>query len=126
MDTGLTPRASTPRVALVRGPIVSTARSVNNEATPCIGLAYVSAYARAHGYAPTIVDAIGEGLGRYRPLPAHPGYVCQGLTVEDVLARIPRDTGVIGFSAVFSGEGARPRGAVDPERPRVPQGGGGR
>jgi len=104
MDTGLTPRASTPRVALVRGPIVSTARSVNNEATPCIGLAYVSAYARAHGYAPTIVDAIGEGLGRYRPLPAHPGYVCQGLTVEDVLARIPRDTDVIGFSAMFSGE----------------------
>ena len=29
------------RVALVRGPIVSTVRAANNEATPCIGLAYV-------------------------------------------------------------------------------------
>jgi radical SAM superfamily enzyme YgiQ (UPF0313 family) len=91
-------------VALVRGPIVSTARSVNNEATPCIGLAYVSAYVRAHGYEPTIVDAIGEGLGRYWSPPAHPGYVCQGLTFVDVLARVPRDTDVIGFSAMFSGE----------------------
>src|SRR5690348_7283543 len=52
------PQASKLRVALVRGPVVSTARSVNNEATPCIGLAYVSAYVRAHGYATTIVDAI--------------------------------------------------------------------
>src|SRR5947208_1212694 len=92
------------RVALVRGPIVSTARSLNNEATPCLGLAYVSAYARAHGYAPTIVDAIGEGLNRYWPLAAHPGYVCQGLTVEEMLERMPRDPDVIGFSAMFSGE----------------------
>ena len=61
------------RVALVRGPIVSTTRSLNNEATPCLGLAYVSGYARAHGYSPTIVDAIGEGLNRYWPLAAHPG-----------------------------------------------------
>lgn len=100
----MTPRASKLRVALVRGPIVSTARSVNNEATPCIGLAYVSAYVRAHGYVPTIVDAIGEGLNRYWSLPAHRGYVCQGLAFEEVLARVPRDTDVIGFSAMFSGE----------------------
>ncbi|HBH01299.1 MAG: radical SAM protein [Candidatus Rokubacteria bacterium RBG_16_73_20] len=104
MSAALASRASKLRVTLVRGPIVSTARSVNNEATPCIGLAYVSAYARAHGYAPTIVDAIGEGLNCYWAVPAHRGYVCQGLTVEEILARIPRDTDVIGFSAMFSGE----------------------
>jgi hypothetical protein len=98
------PQASKLRVALVRGPVVSTARSVNNEATPCIGLAYVSAYVRAQGYATTIVDAIGEGLNRYWALREHPGYACQGLTVEDVLARIPRDVEVVGFSAMFSGE----------------------
>jgi len=100
----MSPQASKLRVALVRGPVVSTARSVNNEATPCIGLAYVSAYVRARGYATTIVDAIGEGLNRYWALREHPGYACQGLTVEDVLARIPRDVDVVGFSAMFSGE----------------------
>ena len=104
MSATLASRASKLRVALVRGPIVSTARSVNNEATPCLGLAYVSAYARAHGYAPTIVDAIGEGLNSYWSHPEHPGYNCQGLTVEDVLARMPRDVDVVGFSAMFSGE----------------------
>lgn len=97
-------RASKLRVALVRGPVVSTVRSVNNEATPCLGLAYVSAYVGAHGYRPTIVDAIGEGLNRYWSLPEHPGYACQGLTVEEVLARIPSDVDVVGFSAMFSGE----------------------
>ena len=97
-------RASPLRVALVRGPVVSTARSVNNEATPCLGLAYVSAYARAHGFAPTIVDAIGEGLNSYWSHPDHPGYTCQGLTVEQVLERVPRDVDVVGFSAMFSGE----------------------
>jgi anaerobic magnesium-protoporphyrin IX monomethyl ester cyclase len=121
MNATLAPRASKLRVALVRGPIVSTARSVNNEATPCIGLAYVSAYARAHGYAPTIVDAIGEGLGRYWSLPAHPGYVCQGLTVEDVLARLPRDTDVIGFSGMFSGEWPVQREVVTAVRREFPK-----
>ncbi len=104
MSAPLAPRASKLRVALVRGPIVSTARSVNNEATPCLGLAYVSAYVRAHGYATTIVDAIGEGLNRYWSLPERPGYACQGLAFDEVLARIPRDVDVVGFSAMFSGE----------------------
>ena len=38
------------RTVLVRGPIVGTIRSVNNEATPCLGLAYLAAYAGKHGY----------------------------------------------------------------------------
>src|SRR5678816_1314417 len=85
MSERVAPQVSTLRVALVRGP-------------------NVSAYARAHGFAPTIVDAIGEGLNSYWSHPDHPGYTCQGLTVEQVLARMPRDVDVVGFSAMFSGE----------------------
>jgi anaerobic magnesium-protoporphyrin IX monomethyl ester cyclase len=92
------------RVALVRGPIVSTLRAFNNEATPCIGFAYIAAYARKRGYSCEIVDAIGEGLSQFWPLPQFPGYHCQGLTFERILARIPRDVEVIGFSGMFSGE----------------------
>ena len=33
-----------PAVALVRAPIVSSRASVNNEATPCLAYAYLSAY----------------------------------------------------------------------------------
>jgi radical SAM superfamily enzyme YgiQ (UPF0313 family) len=92
------------RVALVRGPIVSTLRAFNNEATPCIGFAYIAAYARKRGYSCEIVDAIGEGLSQFWPLLEFPGYQCQGLTIEQILARIPRDVEVIGFSGMFSGE----------------------
>ncbi|MGH7275923.1 MAG: B12-binding domain-containing radical SAM protein [Candidatus Rokuibacteriota bacterium] len=91
-------------VTLVRGPIVSTVRSINNEATPCIGLAYIAAYARAHGHHVTIVDAIGEGLDRYWRVPGDSSYMCQGLAPDEVVARIPRETSVIGVAAMFSGE----------------------
>src|SRR2546430_754782 len=90
-----------PRVTLVRGPIVSTVRAANNEATPCIGLAYVAGYLRQHGYDVTIVDAIGEGLNRYWALDQYPGYVCQGLPFAEVIDRIPVDTDLIRLSALF-------------------------
>ena len=91
-------------VALVRGPIVSTIRAFNNEATPCIGFAYISGYLKKRGYRCEIVDAIGEGLSRFWPIGEFPGYQCQGLTFDEIIARIPRDAEVIGFSAMFSGE----------------------
>lgn len=92
------------RIALVRGPIVSSLRAFNNEATPCIGFAYLSGYVRKHGYGCEIVDAIGEGLSQFWPIEQFPGYQCQGLTFDEILDRIPRDVEVIGFSGMFSGE----------------------
>jgi len=103
-STGTGKAASETRVALVRGPIVSTLRAFNNEATPCIGFAYISAYLKKFGYKCEIVDAIGEALSRFWPLPEFPGYQCQGLTFDEIAARIPADTEVIGFSGMFSGE----------------------
>src|SRR5216110_425493 len=108
-DVGVYPRleGSPPgrlRVTLVQGPVVSRIRAASNEATPCIGLAYVAGYARQHGYEVTILDAIAEGLNRYWPLEGRPGFICQGLPFAEILDRIPADTEVFGFSAMFSGE----------------------
>jgi anaerobic magnesium-protoporphyrin IX monomethyl ester cyclase len=91
-------------VTFVRGPIVSTARSFNNEATPCIALAYLSACIAQHGYSYTVIDAIAEGLGQTWPLPRRAGFQCQGLTYDEIIERIPADTDVIAVSAMFSGE----------------------
>jgi anaerobic magnesium-protoporphyrin IX monomethyl ester cyclase len=91
-------------VTFVRGPIVSTAKAFNNEATPCIALAYLSACIAHHGYRFTIVDAIADGLGQTWPLPNRPGFHCQGLTYAEIIERIPADTDVIAVSAMFSGE----------------------
>ena len=38
-----------PLVTLVRGPIVSELGSINNEAVPALGLAYIAAYLEGHG-----------------------------------------------------------------------------
>lgn len=91
-------------VALVRGPVVFAAGSVNNEATPAIGFAYISGYLRPKGYDTIIVDSIGEGLNIAWPLKNYPGFNCQGLPFDAVIARIPKGTDVIGFSGMFSGE----------------------
>ena len=91
-------------VALVRGPVVFGAGSINNEATPAIGFAYISGYLRSKGYDTIIVDSIGEGLNVIWPFKKYPGFYCQGLPFDAVIARIPKDTDVIGFSGMFSGE----------------------
>ena len=91
-------------VALVRPPIVSTVRALNNEATPSVALAYISAGLKAAGYEVEVIDAIAEGLNRCWPLSQFPGYQGQGLTFDEILERIPLNSRVIGVSAMFSGE----------------------
>jgi radical SAM superfamily enzyme YgiQ (UPF0313 family) len=109
-----------PVVALVRPPIVSTFRAVNNEATPGLAYAYLSAYVAKHGYRCVVVDGIAEALNRVWPLPNYPGYQCQGLTFEEIFARIPADAEVIGFSAMFSGEWPVLRDLIMEARKRFP------
>jgi radical SAM superfamily enzyme YgiQ (UPF0313 family) len=108
------------RVTLVQGPVVSRIRAASNEATPCIGLAYVAGYARQHGYEVTILDAIAEGLNRYWPLEGRPGFICQGLPFSEIVDRIPPDTEVFGFSAMFSGEWPIQRELIKAIRSRFP------
>lgn len=93
-----------PHVTFVRAPILSSAGSVNNEATPSVAFAYLSGYLAKHGYSYHWVDGIAEGLNQIWPVDSLPGYQCQGLTFDEILRRIPRDTDVIAFSTMFSGE----------------------
>ena len=93
-----------PNISLVRGPIVFRDGAVNNEATPSIAFAYISAYLQKKGYEACIIDAIGEGLNRIWPLKKYPRFNCQGLNFDKIIARIPKNSEVIGFSGMFSGE----------------------
>jgi len=107
-------------VTLVRPPILSTKRAFNNEATPCIGFAYVSAYLRSKGYDVRIVDGIAEALNQYWEPSEFPGYHCQGLTIEEILDRIDPHTRIFGFSAMFSGEWPITRAIIKAVRRRFP------
>ncbi|MBV9948506.1 MAG: B12-binding domain-containing radical SAM protein [Myxococcales bacterium] len=117
---GLEAARSRMHVVLVRGPIVSTAASVNNEAVPAIGLAYIAGYVLKKGYRVTLVDAVAEGLNSRWPLEAHPGYECQGLTFGALIDRIPADADVIALSIMFSGEWPAQRALVSAIRERFP------
>ena len=91
-------------ITLVRGPVVFTNGSINNEAVPQLGLAYISGYLLAKGYKVTVIDSSAEGLGKISPLKEYPGYSYQGITHSDVISRIPKQTRIIGFTSMFSGE----------------------
>lgn len=93
-----------PKITLVRGPIVSSSRAVNNEATPSIAFAYLAGYLKKLKYDCFIVDAISEGLNNFWDVKSREGFVCQGLTFEQTIDLIPEDTDVIGVSVMFSGE----------------------
>ncbi|NQU56270.1 MAG: B12-binding domain-containing radical SAM protein [Rhodospirillales bacterium] len=108
------------KVCLVRAPVFSTTHALNNEATPAIALAYISAYLRKHGYNPVVVDGIGEALNRIWQPEKYPGYHCQGLTFDEIISRIPPDTDVIGFSCMFSGEWPLLRDLIEQSRIHFP------
>ena len=97
--------AATPlSVTLLRPPLLSRIGAFNNEAVPHLGLAYVAGYLRAHGHAVTFLDGIAEGLNEVHPLPALPGFQIQGIPLAELVARLPADTSVVGFSSMFSAE----------------------
>ena len=107
-------------VSLVRPPIVSTTRAFNNEATPCIGFAYISGFLQSKGYLVKIVDGIAEALNRFWDIPEFPGYHCQGLTIDEIIERIDPRSSIIGFSAMFSGEWPITRAIIKAVRRKFP------
>jgi len=109
-----------PRVALVRGPILSTDRAFNNEAVPAIGLAYILGYLKGRGLDATLVDGVAEGLNRVWPVEWIPGYRCQGLPLDETVDRIPQDAEIIGVSTMFSGEWPLQRELLRRIRERFP------
>ncbi|MCC7016131.1 MAG: B12-binding domain-containing radical SAM protein [Rhodospirillales bacterium] len=85
-----------------------------------IAFAYITAYLRKHRYDPVWVDGIANGLNRVWPLTKYPGYVCQGLNFDEILARVPADSEIVGFNAMFSGEWPVMRDLIAAARGRCP------
>lgn len=110
-------------VTLIQPPAIAAVSTFAQEAVPPIGLAYVAAAVRAAGHAVEVVDAVGLGLDRHALYAPIPRSVLTGLPLEEILARIPIETDVIGVSCMFSNawcptrdllvaiRAARPRGA---------------
>jgi radical SAM superfamily enzyme YgiQ (UPF0313 family) len=80
----------------------------------------VAGYIRQFGHEVEFLDGTAEGLNEVHPLPGHPGFQIQGITVEDLVSRIPARTDVIGFTSMFSAEWVLLREIIRTVRARFP------
>lgn len=69
---------------------------------PPIGLAYIGAFLKKNGHSYTAIDACGEGLDQIFPYEKNEQIMFQGLTIQQILDKIPVDTKIIGFSCSYS------------------------
>ncbi len=67
---------------------------------PPLGIAYLAACAREAGHDVTVVDGLDGAFGSFHPFIK--GRYINGLNIDELVPRIPRDTEVIGVSIMFS------------------------
>src|SRR5262245_54272298 len=89
-------------VTLINPPTVSTPTTFAQEAVPPLGLAYVCAAALAAGHDVEVVDAVGSALDTFDVWSLEHRAMLRGLSFDDVVARVPRHTELIGVSCMFS------------------------
>jgi anaerobic magnesium-protoporphyrin IX monomethyl ester cyclase len=88
-------------LTLIRAPFITSTYSFSTVLEPPLGLAYVAAALAHAGHRVTLIDATGEALDQRQPA-AHPGLVAHGLSIPEILDRIPDDADAIGVSVMFS------------------------
>lgn len=92
--------------------VISPSVFVGVPGCPDIGLAMMSSVLIERGHAVTAIDAIGEKFNTFEPI-GDTGYFAHGLNAEEILARIPRHTRLIGVSCMYSNEWFHHRQVVD-------------
>src|SRR5437868_14933812 len=93
------PAAGQPlKVVLIRPATITTAEAVGEDAAPPLGVAYLAACLRQAGHDVSVVDALGEALDRYTPIPGLATGARHGLSDEEVVDRIDPAAEVIGVS----------------------------
>ena len=108
------------RVTLIHPPTIAAVSTFAQEAVPPLGLAYVAAAVRDAGYPLCVIDSVGLGLDRHALYPAIPRSVLTGLPFDEIVARIPSDTDVIGVSCMFSNAWYPTRDLLVAIRARLP------
>lgn len=96
------PLVFTMKIALIQPPALQCQDSYSSLTQPPLGLAYLAAYARGLGHEVVIVDAVGEAIEQSHVWPGAPGLLIQGLDLDAVASRVPRDAEIVGFSCMFT------------------------
>jgi len=89
-------------VTLIRPPSLTSPNAFVEDAVPPLGLAYLGASLRQAGHHVSGIDAVGEALDRWHWVEGWPGAIAHGLSIDEVVDRIPKDTELIGLTCMFS------------------------
>lgn len=111
------------RVTLIKPPNVLAMSSLSfNNTIPPLGLAYISASAKAAGHTVTVIDAPGEGIDRFEPLhhELFDSLFTHGLSLDEVVDRIDPESRVVGITNMFLHEWPLVRELVRLVRVRYP------
>jgi anaerobic magnesium-protoporphyrin IX monomethyl ester cyclase len=98
-------------ICLIRPSTVLRRFSITIKPTPPLGLAFIAGALKAEGHHISIVDAIAEAPDLFTTLKGD--IVVNGLTHEEVLRRVPRDTEAIGLSIMFTNNWLNDRSLID-------------
>src|SRR5438105_12877476 len=90
------------RITFIQPPALMAVDSYSTITQPPLGIAYLAAFVRQHGHQPSVVDAVGLAVTRIRPWPRRKNRLIQGLSFEEIIARVPADTEVIAVSCMFT------------------------
>ena len=90
-------------ITLINPPGIKTFSGLQmHTPNPPLGLAYIAGALKQAGLPYRVIDATGEALDAVSPYPDRGDFMVQGLTLDEIVARIQPDTTVIGIACMFS------------------------
>ena len=90
-------------LTLINPPSIKTLQGLQMQSpNPPLGLAYIAGAVRKAGLPYHVIDATGEALDLIAPYPAQDKFRVQGMRFDDIVARIPAETRIVGLHCNFS------------------------
>lgn len=107
-------------VTLIRPAAVSSVHAYSVPITPPLGVAYLAGSLEAAGHEVAVIDALGEAPLQ-QGATCHPRLLAHGLSIAEVVERIPAGTRVVGVSVMFSQEWPHTGQLIQAVRRRFPE-----
>lgn len=90
------------QIALIEPPrYYSPTSPISTVVIPPLGNAYIAASLEAAGHKVALIDALSPALDRFTP---YRSVYLRGLSISEICAQIPKDTGLIGITCMFSAQ----------------------
>lgn len=94
---------SSPLITLINHPGMKVMQGIQIQTpTPPIGLSYIAATLKENHLDYFVIDGCGEALEEIAPFDLRTDIYLQGLSISEIVKRIPPQSDIIGFTCLFS------------------------